>query len=45
MGEVYKYGAKLEIASPRFQQRAEFITYILFICLVILVSWRGFHLF
>jgi hypothetical protein len=39
MREVYTYGAKLEIASPRFSQRADFITYICFICFVILVSW------
>lgn len=35
---VYVYGAKLEIASPRFTQRADFVTYILFVCGVILVS-------
>jgi hypothetical protein len=39
MREVYTYGAKLEIASPRFSQRADFISYIWFICFVILVSW------
>jgi hypothetical protein len=35
---VYVYGAKLEIASPRFSQRADFFTYICFVCFVILVS-------
>jgi hypothetical protein len=32
------YGAKLEIASPRFSQRADFFAYICFVCVVILVS-------
>jgi hypothetical protein len=32
------YGSKLEIASPRFSQRADFFTYICFACFVILVS-------
>jgi hypothetical protein len=32
------YGSKLEIASPRFSQRADFFTYICFVCFVILVS-------
>jgi hypothetical protein len=41
---VYVYGAKLEIASPRFMQRAEFITYTCFVCGVILVSC-DFHRF
>ncbi len=35
---MYVYGAKLEIASRRFLQRADFVTYISFICGVILVS-------
>jgi Derlin-2/3 len=35
---VYTYGAKLEVASPRFPQRADFFVYIYFACLVILVS-------
>jgi len=38
MGVVYVYGAKLEIASPRFSQRADFVTYLCFICGIILVS-------
>jgi hypothetical protein len=35
---VYTYGAKLEVASPRFSQRADFFVYICSACLVILVS-------
>jgi hypothetical protein len=38
---VYVYGAKLEIASPRFSQRADFFTYICFVCFVILVSYTS----
>jgi len=38
-GKVYTYGAKLEVASPRFSQRADFFVYICFACLVILVSY------
>ncbi|KAK0103967.1 hypothetical protein ONS96_005072 [Cadophora gregata f. sp. sojae] len=34
---LYVYGAKLEIASPRFSQRADFVTYLCFICGVILI--------
>ncbi|PVH89198.1 hypothetical protein DL98DRAFT_508309 [Cadophora sp. DSE1049] len=34
---VYVYGAKLEIASPRFSQRADFVTYLCFMCGVILI--------
>ncbi|KAG0650832.1 cDerlin-2 [Hyphodiscus hymeniophilus] len=34
---IYVYGAKLEIASPRFSQRADFVTYICFVCGIILV--------
>ncbi|KAL2071213.1 hypothetical protein VTL71DRAFT_12448 [Oculimacula yallundae] len=33
---VYVYGSKLEIASPRFSQRADFATYLCFISGVIL---------
>ncbi|KAH7399883.1 ER-associated proteolytic system protein-like protein Der1 [Cadophora sp. MPI-SDFR-AT-0126] len=33
---LYVYGAKLEIASPRFSQRADFVTYLCFICAIIL---------
>jgi hypothetical protein len=39
MLKVFTCGGKLEIASPRFSQRADFFTYICFICLVILVSY------
>ncbi|CZR60115.1 related to F-LANa protein [Phialocephala subalpina] len=34
---LYVYGAKLEIASPRFSQRADFVTYICFSCGIILI--------
>ncbi|KAG4441970.1 hypothetical protein IFR05_002538 [Cadophora sp. M221] len=34
---LYVYGAKLEIASPRFSQRADFVTYLWFICGIILI--------
>ncbi|TVY39569.1 Derlin [Lachnellula subtilissima] len=34
---LYTYGSKLEIASPRFSQRADFFTYICFCSVVILL--------
>lgn len=34
---LYVYGAKLEISSPRFSQRADFVTYICFSCGIILI--------
>jgi hypothetical protein len=40
---VYTYGSKLETASPRFSQPGDFMSYILFVCLTILVG--NFSLF
>ena len=37
-GIVYTYGSKLEKASPKFTQPGDFLTYILFVCTVIVVS-------
>jgi len=42
LNAVYIYTSKNEIASPRFTQRADFITYICFVCAVILVSCSSF---
>ncbi|KAJ8064304.1 hypothetical protein OCU04_006650 [Sclerotinia nivalis] len=33
---VYTYGSKLETASPRFSQPGDFLTYVLFVCAMIL---------
>jgi len=35
---VYTYGSKLETASPRFSQPGDFFTYIVFVCLTVLVG-------
>jgi hypothetical protein len=45
MSIVYVYGSKLEIASPRFSQRADFFTYICFVCFIILVSHTSVIIF
>ena len=36
---VWTYGTGLELNSPRFAQPGDFLTYIVFIATVILVSW------
>lgn len=35
---VYNYGSKLETASPKFSQPGDFLTYILFVAVTILVG-------
>ena len=38
MGTVYTHGSKLETASPRFSEPGDFLTYVLFVCAIILVG-------
>ncbi len=37
---VYTYGSKLETASPRFSRPADFYSYIIFLWVTILVSFK-----
>lgn len=36
---VYTYGSKLETASPRFSQPGDFFTYLVFVCITVLVGY------
>ncbi|TVY49860.1 Derlin [Lachnellula occidentalis] len=45
---LYTYGSKLEKASPKFSQPGDFLTYILFVCTVIVglnMAFTGAYLF
>lgn len=35
---VYTYGSKLEKSSPKLSQPGDFLTYLIFVCSVILVG-------